>query len=330
MSIRSYIRNVAALVLLSVALVTAHGADMTADTAKQAPGQNTLSSCNNCETQCFDCNGNLMDTKDPKAPGVDHCNTFNSNHGSLIDEVSFSHLHTAVDVMDGQIVSGCSTCGGGSSGAASRDAAGLIPVQMVRTHRFRDMTQHSSFGPGVYGSYDSSLRIARTPGGPWQVILTDPTLKAPMIFADSGSGTFTGAGWNLIRGLQFFTGAAGTGTAVADPSIAASAVLTSFMGNRFIFDVFNPYGTIPSPWKSGDIGNSYSHGAYGYANGTYTISASGRDIWLTADQQGYAYQAFSGDLTIIAQVTSLSTYRGLAADGSDVWAKAGVMIREKS
>ena len=322
------LRSIATLFLLAVGSLAAHGADVPPAAAKAAAAQNQTSTCNNVETQCFDCQGNLMSTKDPKAPGVDHCNTFSSNHGSLIDELSFAHLHTAVDVMDGQIVSGCSTCGGGSTGASVRDAAGLIPAQMVRTHRFRDMTQHSSFGPGVYGSYDNSLRIARTPGGPWQVILTDPSLKAPMIFTDSGNGIFTGAGWNLIRGLQFFTGAAGTGMAVADPSLAQSGVLTSFTGNRFFFDVFNPYGTTPSPWKSGDIGGSISHGAYGFANNVFTISASGSDIWNTSDQQGYTYQAFSGDLTIVAQVTSLSTYRGLAADGSDQWAKAGVMIRE--
>ena len=313
------------VLLVLAAIGAAHGEDMPAATAQSSPPSNPPGTCNNVVKECYDCQGEYVP---PGSPNADYCSTFSFGGGSLVDEMSFSHFHFAGDVVNGQVTMGCSSCSGGSSGSVSRDDAGLMSVQMVRTHRFRDMTQRSSFGPGIYGSYDVSLRIARTPAGPWQVILTDPSLRAPMILMDVGTGVFQGAGWNRIRGLQFYTGPAGTGTAVADPSIAASAVLTTFPGNRFVFDVINPYGTQPSPWKSGDIGGSISHGAYGYANGTFTISASGSDIWNTSDQQGYTYQAFSGDLTIIARVTSLSTYRGLAADGSDQWAKAGVMIRE--
>jgi YD repeat-containing protein len=286
----------------------------------------TPSSCNNIETQCFDCQGNLLA---PGTPNPCYCNSFSSNHGSLIDELSYSHLHTAIDILNGQVTtSGCTTCG--STGGASYllDAAGLLPLQLVRTHRFRDMTQHSSFGPGVYGSYDVSLRISRYTDGTWQVVMTDPGLRAPVILADSGGGLFKGPSWNIIRGLQFFSGPAGSGSAVTDPSQAQSAVLTAFQGYRYVFDIFNPYGTLPSPWVEGDIGGSSSHGTAGFANGVFSLSASGGDIWNTADQFGYVYQAVTGDCTITAQVTALSTYRGLAADGSNPWAKAGVMIRE--
>jgi regulation of enolase protein 1 (concanavalin A-like superfamily) len=51
-----------------------------------------------------------------------------------------------------------------------------------------------------------------------------------------------------------------------------------------------------------------------------TITASGADIWDTADQFHFAYKQLSGNVTIVARVVSLTN--------TDPWAKAGVMIRE--
>jgi hypothetical protein len=53
---------------------------------------------------------------------------------------------------------------------------------------------------------------------------------------------------------------------------------------------------------------------------TITMSASGSDIWLTADQCRYAYKRLTGDGSITVKVNSL--------DMTDGWAKAGVMIRD--
>jgi hypothetical protein len=54
--------------------------------------------------------------------------------------------------------------------------------------------------------------------------------------------------------------------------------------------------------------------------GTYTITATGADIWNQADEFHYAYKTLSGPGSIEAQV--------LSVDNTDQWAKAGVMIRE--
>ena len=54
--------------------------------------------------------------------------------------------------------------------------------------------------------------------------------------------------------------------------------------------------------------------------GTYTISASGIDIWNPSDQFHFAYKQITGAGTIQAQVLSVSH--------TDDWAKAGVMIRD--
>jgi len=58
--------------------------------------------------------------------------------------------------------------------------------------------------------------------------------------------------------------------------------------------------------------------------GTYTMTASGADIWLVngveADEFHFAYKMLTGAGSIVARVQSV--------DNTNVWAKAGVMIRE--
>jgi len=54
--------------------------------------------------------------------------------------------------------------------------------------------------------------------------------------------------------------------------------------------------------------------------GTYTMTASGADIWNQADEFHFAYKMLTGTGSIVARVESV--------DRTDVWAKAGVMIRE--
>jgi hypothetical protein len=54
--------------------------------------------------------------------------------------------------------------------------------------------------------------------------------------------------------------------------------------------------------------------------GTYTMTATGADIWNTADQFHYAFKTLSGTGSIVARVESVEL--------ADSWSKAGVMIRE--
>ena len=54
--------------------------------------------------------------------------------------------------------------------------------------------------------------------------------------------------------------------------------------------------------------------------GTYTITATGADIWNDSDEFHFAFRTLAGVGSIEAQVLSI--------DNTDPWAKAGVMIRE--
>src|SRR5262249_13369658 len=70
-----------------------------------------------------------------------------------------------------------------------------------------------------------------------------------------------------------------------------------------------------------DIGAVGLSGEAVYAtNGTFTVTASGADIWDTADQFHYVYRPWKGDGAIIVEITQLQP--------TDGFAKAGLMFRE--
>ena len=78
--------------------------------------------------------------------------------------------------------------------------------------------------------------------------------------------------------------------------------------------------SLPSPWQTADIGAVGAAGSASHSSGTFTVVGSGADIWGTADEFRYVYQAASGDCEIRARVAT--------QQNTDVWAKSGVMIRE--
>jgi hypothetical protein len=68
-------------------------------------------------------------------------------------------------------------------------------------------------------------------------------------------------------------------------------------------------------------GNPASVGSFAEGPvGTYTMTATGADIWNDADEFHYAFKTLTGPGSISAQVISV--------DDTDAWAKAGVMVRE--
>jgi uncharacterized protein YceK len=78
--------------------------------------------------------------------------------------------------------------------------------------------------------------------------------------------------------------------------------------------------TLPPGWLETDVGSVGVAGSASYANGTFTVKASGQYIWNNADGMHFVYQPLSGDGTIVARVVSL---QGGASSQT-----AGVMIRE--
>jgi hypothetical protein len=79
-------------------------------------------------------------------------------------------------------------------------------------------------------------------------------------------------------------------------------------------------GALPTGWTDADIGPVGHAGSASFSGGTFTVSGSGGDIFNAADEFNYAYESVSGDQTVIARVVS--------ENGSQSFAKAGVMLRE--
>jgi regulation of enolase protein 1 (concanavalin A-like superfamily) len=79
-------------------------------------------------------------------------------------------------------------------------------------------------------------------------------------------------------------------------------------------------GGLPAPWANRDIGATTIAGSAQDTDGTFSVTASGADIWGTADAFHFVYQPFTGDGSIDARIVSVQK--------ADNWSKAGVMIRE--
>jgi glucose/arabinose dehydrogenase len=81
------------------------------------------------------------------------------------------------------------------------------------------------------------------------------------------------------------------------------------------------YGeALPEPWLDQDVGTVGVAGTATQAAGTFTLQGSGTDIQSTADAFHFAYRPLSGDGQIVARVVSQTN--------TNMWAKAGVMIRQ--
>jgi hypothetical protein len=77
---------------------------------------------------------------------------------------------------------------------------------------------------------------------------------------------------------------------------------------------------LPTRWNTQDIGDINFAGSACYDNGTFSIAASGNDIWDYSDGFRYTYRTITGDGEILARVSSM--------DNTNDWNKCGVMIRE--
>ena len=79
-------------------------------------------------------------------------------------------------------------------------------------------------------------------------------------------------------------------------------------------------GSLPAGWSSSDIGPVAIAGDASFADGTFSVTGSGTDIWGKSDGFRYVYQQLDGDGEIVARVASMQR--------TDLLAKAGIMLRE--
>ena len=158
-----------------------------------------------------------------------------------------------------------------------------------------------------------------------------------------------GLGYGALGTPDFFAGN-GTGSAVGDESTASYTEETIVHGGNQSMPIsydnnqqgFSKYSEVDHTltdqrdWTEAGVanlslwfrGNPASVGSFTEGPvGTYTINASGADIWDVGPEAGqyhdefhFAYKTLTGTGSIIAKVESVGD--------TDNWAKAGVMIRE--
>ncbi len=151
-----------------------------------------------------------------------------------------------------------------------------------------------------------------------------------------------GVGYGAPDDPNFYAGN-GTGAAVGDETTASYTEETIVQGTGQSMPYYydnNKEGyakyseaqktlSYPRDWTEQDVAElslwfigfpPYVGGFTEEPAGTYTMTASGIDIWDASDQFHFAYKEVSGAATIQAQVLSVSH--------TDDWSKAGVMIRD--
>ncbi|MHC4207224.1 MAG: LamG domain-containing protein, partial [Planctomycetota bacterium] len=190
---------------------------------------------------------------------------------------------------------------------------------------------------------DGSISIGRI----WTFTVADFVLIDDFESYDAGDNQIwyswhDGLGYGTVGIDPYFAGN-GTGAAVGDETTASYTEETivhgggqsmpiSYDNNKQGYAYYSEAEltlTAPRDWTEDGVaelsiwfqGRPASAGSFvENPAGTYTIAATGEDIWNAADQFHYAFKTLTGVGTIVAQVVSV--------DNTDPWAKAGVMFRE--
>jgi PKD repeat protein len=220
-----------------------------------------------------------------------------------------------------------------------------VPTKGVLSGTFPDMTYTP--GPDYFGldqftyycrdttgqSNEATVRITVTPVNDAPVAslrATPMSGTAPLNVAFDASqsvdrdGTITSYAWSFGDG----TSANGTTASKTYASIGIYLVTLTVTDNsgsatsatQSISVTAPSPNSLPAPWQANDIGAVGFAGSAAWSAGTFTIKASGADIWGASDQFHFVYQPFDGDGEIIARVGAIQN--------TDAWAKCGVMMRE--
>ena len=157
-------------------------------------------------------------------------------------------------------------------------------------------------------------------GGPY----TFPNAWVKLTRSGNNISAFTspdGSNWSQV-GTTSVPMAADVTVGLFVASHNPSATSTVTFDNVTVTDLPPPQTPSSSPWVTTDIGSPVTTGSARYPGDVFTVHGGGSDIWGPTDEFHYVYQPMSGDGEIVARVTSQTP--------TDVWAKAGVMIKESA
>ncbi|MBI3828860.1 MAG: RHS repeat protein [Planctomycetes bacterium] len=175
-----------------------------------------------------------------------HANSYNSAAASMVDNLSLNHLHWASDYGIESSGGGCSPCGGSAS--AQND---LPTFSLVRFHQYRDVSRDSSFGPGVYCNFDHKLYLNTDANGQTSIDLIDPTnfnrqrfidgpYTHPFNPSDTKDGIYVSFKTHSHKDLRLYDS---SGNLATNQANATSAILTSWKGSKYYFQIVSIDGT---------------------------------------------------------------------------------------
>lgn len=110
----------------------------------------------------------------------------------------------------------------------------------------------------------------------------------------------------------------GTDTITFAPTVLVGLAVSSHSTATAATATFDNVA-VESLWSNQDIGDVGLAGSTSIANGVFTLTGAGADIWNAADAFHFTYQRLTGDGEIVARVATVSA--------GNAWHKVGVMIR---
>ena len=230
------------------------------------------------------------------APPTPNLGTGTGLTGTYFSDMNFANaVVTRTDTtIDFDWGTGAPTSGVGADGFSAR-WTGQVQPQFSETYTFTTLS-------------DDGVRL-------WvngQQLITNWTDHGPT----ENSATITlVAGQKYEVNMEFYENGGG---AVAKLSWASPSTAKQIIPATQLYP--STPGALPAGWSTQDVGSVAAVGSTTYTNGTWVVTGSGADIWNAADGGRFAWQQVTGDVQVTARVTSLTN--------TDVWAKAGVMIRE--
>jgi len=231
--------------------------------------------------------------------------------------------------------------------ADSSDTSGVYRGQQAGTSFSPTESLDWGTGPYYWRIDEINADATVTSGSVWSFTVADHLIVEDFESYDAEDNQIwfswhDGLGYGSVGVPPYFAGN-GTGAAVGDETTnsyteqsivhgGGQSMPVSYDNNKQGFARYSETEftlTAPRNWTNYDVaelsiwfrGYPASVGSFVESPvGTYTMTASGRDIEDQDDQFHFAYKMLTGTGSIIARVDSI--------DNTHVWAKAGVMIRE--
>ena len=252
-----------ALAFVALAYCGSSYAEVSASDGRTMAGDTYYSVCSN-EKWCCDCELNgISSGYSPYITGI-ICAFYNSIAGSRIDNLAMAHTNDVWDYRAMPATGGCSSCGGGSAS----DGSGLWHADLRRIHRYRQVAMPSNLGVGVFTNYDIQLALYTLNGANF-IDLYDPnTNRFDELFVDGQyndvdfgntndalDGVYTCFKTNAHKSLQLFDG---NGVLCTNQANAASAVLETWDGRHYYFQIINVNGSLAGRLTRAEDRNGYA------------------------------------------------------------------------